>query len=167
MEEKKQNEIRVILSNKKLGELDDEQVDLYRRMASALSFAYGRDVSLPEARAKLDFLVELDQKRAELEERCVILREDALGSYEIARKQLSKDPKYKEAMQRGVDRSREFLDEFMTDPKKSILKITFFDETRKLDKEEAIASDVPEESTLFTGIRIIMIVLDSGERKII
>ena len=164
--EKEQKEIRVVLTDKKLGELSDEQLDIYRRFCSAVSFAYGRDVTLPEARAKLDFLMELDEKRAELEETCVKLREDALGTYEILRKQLIKDPKYKKTLLRGVDKLKELMDQHMEDPKKSILKITFSNETRKLTAEEIKEHEVPEESTEFTGIMIVTVVLDTGEKKI-
>lgn len=165
-EEKKDERMRVVLSDMKLGELDEDQLEIYRRVCSALSFAYGRDMSLPEARAKLDFLLELDEKRAELEEKCIDLREDALGSYKIAHKQLAKDPKHKATLQRGIDKLKELMDQHMEDPEKSVLKITFSDETRKLTAEEARESEVPEESTEFTGVRIVTVVLDSGIQRI-
>lgn len=166
MDETKKASPRIILSDMKLGELSDEQLDVYRRVCSALSFAYGRDMSLPETRAKLDFLMELDEKRAELEETCVALREDALGTYEILRKQLIKDPKYKKTLLRGVDKLKELMDQHMEDPKKSILKITFSNETRKLTDEEIKAQKLPDESTEFTGIMIVTVVMDAGERTI-
>lgn len=166
MEEEKNGRIKVVLSDLKLGELDEDQIEIYRKVCSALTFAYGRDMSLPEARAKLDFLMQLDEKRAELEEKCVNLREDALESYEIARKQLLKDPKYKVVMQRGVDKLKELMDQHMEDPKKSILKINFSNETRKLTAEEAKEKEVPEESTEFTGIMIVTVVMDEGQTRI-
>lgn len=166
MEEEKNGTIKVVLSDLKLGELDEGQIEIYRKVCSALTFAYGRDMSLPEARAKLDFLMQLDEKRAELEEKCVDLREDALGSYEIARKQLLKDPKYKAVMQRGIDKLKELMDQHMEDPKKSILKINFSNETRKLTEEEIKEHGVPTESSEFTGIMIVTVVLDTGEKKI-
>lgn len=169
IEEKKKKlseTLRVILSDKKIGDLDEDQIEIYDEMSEALSRAYGREILLPEARAKLDFIIQLDMKREELEERTVILSEDALESYELARKQLIKDPQYVSALQRGIDKVRELMDDYMQDPQKAVLKVTFSNETRKIGKEEAQSRNVPEESTEFTGISIVTIVLDSGKKRI-
>lgn len=161
--------LRVVLSQKSLGELDEDQLAIYERFRSSLSLAFGRDIALPEARAKLDFLVDLDLKRVELAQKCVVLRENARGSYEIARKQLTSDPKYKGSLQRGIEHLKSLIASHMEDPKKAVLKIDFFNETRKLTDEEIKeiqqkGSETPER--IFTGIQIATIVLDSGETKL-